>query len=184
MQPEQQLPQNEPEVPDSEPISDDELNDQPGDDLSAIRWQAPEYIQHPRPPIWFIGFWACVVLLMAVAAFVIKSWSFVILVPAMAVALMIYSHRPPRVMNYVLSRKGVYINDQLHPLTEFRNFGVQQGESLPALVLTPVKRFRPGLTVYFPPENGESIVDLLGAHIPMQEVTLDAFDKIVRKLRM
>lgn len=150
----------------------------------AIQWQAPEYLQHGRTPLWYVGFWSVVVILMLIAAFVIRSWSFVILVPVMAAALVIYSHRPPRQLNYALSGKGLYINDQIHPLSEFRSFGVVQEEMWPALMLIPVKRFRPSLTVYFPQENGEAIVDLLGARIPMEDLHLDAFDKIVRKLRM
>ncbi len=158
------------------------------EDVSAapqhIQWQAPEYIQERRSPWWFIGFWIVTAILMVLAAFVVRSWSFTILVPAMAAALMIYSHRPPRMLSYVLSEKGLYINEKLHPLGEFRSFGVLQDESVPSLMLIPVKRFRPGLTVHFPAETGEAIVDLLGSRIPMQELKLDAFDQLIRKLHI
>src|SRR6476646_4679228 len=100
-----------------------------------IQWQAPEYVQERRSPWWFIGFWAVAVVLMALAAFIIRSWSFAILVPAMAAALMIYSHRPPRMLNYVLSEKGLYINEKLHPISEFRSFGIMKDESIPSLML-------------------------------------------------
>ena len=149
-----------------------------------IQWQAPEYVQEPRSPWWFIGFWIVAAVLMAVAAFVMRSWSFAILVPAMAAALMIYSHRPPRMLSYVLSTKGIYINEKLHPIAEFRSFGIMRDESIPSLMLIPVKRFRPGLTVHFPVETGEAIVDLLGRHIPMQELKLDVFDHLIRKLHI
>ena len=153
-------------------------------DGQAIQWQSPEYIEHARVPLWYVGFWVIVVSLVLVAIFVLQSWSFAILVPAMAAALMIYSHRPPRLMSYVLSHKGLYINDQLHAMTEFKSFGVMRQDQLPSLMLVPTKRFKPGLTIYFPAEVGENIVDLLGSRIPMQELHLDAFDKIIRKLRI
>ncbi len=149
-----------------------------------IQWQAPEYVQERRSPWWFIGFWVVALLLMLLAILVIRSWSFAILIPAMAAALMIYSHRPPRILNYVLSGKGLYINEKLHSLSEFRSFGVLKEESVPSLMLIPVKRFRPALTVHFPVETGEAIVDLLGSRIPMQELSLDVFDKIIRKLHI
>lgn len=168
--------------PDAEQVPQPEQMTPPPAD--AIQWQAPEYLQRSRTPLWYVGFWTVVILLMLIAAFIVRSWSFVILVPVMAAALVIYSHRPPRQLNYAVSTKGLYINDQLHPLTEFRSFGVIQEEVMPALMLIPVKRFRPSLTVYFPPENGEAIVDFLGQRIPMEELHLDAFDRIVRKLRM
>ena len=152
--------------------------------VEPVQWQAPEYIEHQKSPMWFVGFWGVVVLLMLAAAFLMKSWSFTILVPVMATALVFYSHRPPRMMSYVVSDKGIYINEQLHPMSEFRSFGVSQEDAMPALIFIPTKRFRPGLTVYFPQEAGEEIVDLLGSRIPMNEIRLDAFDRIVRKLRI
>lgn len=121
---------------------------------------------------------------MVLAAFVIRSWSFALLVPAMAAALMIYSHRPPRTLTYILSEKGLYINEKLHPLGEFRSFGVVREESIPSLMLIPVKRFRPGLTVHFPAESGEAIVDMLGSRIPMQDLHLDVFDRLIRRLHL
>ncbi|MNY79362.1 hypothetical protein D3C86_2199690 [compost metagenome] len=51
-------------------------------------------------------------------------------------------------------------------------------------MLIPVKRFLPGVTVYFPETLGEQIVDFLGARLAMQELHLDIIDKVVRKLRL
>jgi hypothetical protein len=51
-------------------------------------------------------------------------------------------------------------------------------------MLLPTKRFKPGVSVYFPEEAGEAIVDMLGARLPMQEFHLDIIDKLVRKLRI
>lgn len=149
-----------------------------------VQWKAIEYIQHSKQPLWYVGFAVVVIALMALAIVVIHSWTFAILVPVMAVALMVYSHRPPRELSYVLSEKGLFINDQLHPLGEFKSFGVIQDVQLHSLMMIPTKRFRPGLTVYFPTEVGERIVDLLGERLPMEEVHLDAFDRIVRALRL
>jgi hypothetical protein len=84
----------------------------------------------------------------------------------------------------VLSAKGIYINEQLHPMGAFKSFGILKEESIPSLMLIPTKRFRPGMTVHFPVELGEAIVDLLGQRLPMQELRLDAIDRIVRKLNI
>ena len=102
----------------------------------------------------------------------------------MAAALTIYTHRPARMMTYVVSPKGLYINDQIHALSEFRSFGVRQDEAMPSLIFTPTKRFRPAITVYFPQELGEQLVDFLGVRLPIQDTQLDAFDKVVRRLHL
>lgn len=150
----------------------------------SFQWQAPEYISVAKPPLWYVAFWGTVVVLMVIAALLIKSLTFVVLIPVMAAALTIYTHRPAHMMQYVVSAKGLYINDQIHALQEFRSFGVRQEESMPSLVFIPTKRFRPSITVYFPQEIGEQLVDFLGVRIPMQEAKLDAFDKLVRRLHL
>lgn len=149
-----------------------------------VQWQAAEYVQHDKSPLWYVVFGLALIGLVVIAVFFMQSWTFAILIPVMAVALMVYSHRPPRQLTYVVSQKGLHINGQLHPLGEFKGFGVIQEGADNALVLIPVKRFRPSVTVHFPTEIGEQLVDILGAYIPMKEVHPDAFDKIVQKLRI
>ena len=182
MQPEQPIEQNGAPMQAAQPIVEEQS--QVYMDQEPVQWQAPEYVQERRSPWWFIIFWVVTIALMAAAIFVMKSISFAVLVPAMAAALMIYSHRPPRMLSYVLSSKGVYINEKLHPMSEFRSFGVLEDESIPSLMLIPTKRFRPGLTLHFPAEYGEAIVDVLGSRLPMKELKLDLFDQLIRKLHI
>ena len=151
--------------------------------IAPIVWQDIEYIQHDKTPLWYVGFFVVVIILI-VGAILLQAWTFIPLIIVMAVALVIYTHRPPRLLNYSWSAKGLTINDQLHPTGEFKSFGVLQDGVHNALDFIPVKRFRPGLTVYFPAEVGEQLVDAVGAYLPMQDLRLDAFDKIIRKLRI
>lgn len=154
------------------------VNDEP------VRWQATEYIQRDKNPLWFVLFGIVIIGLMALAIFLIQSITFAILVPVMAAALLVYSHRPPRVLDYTLSRQGLHINDRLYPFNEFKGFGVIQDDDEYSVLLIPTKRFKPGVSVYFPEEAGEAIVDTLGARLPMEELHLDLIDKVIRKLRL
>jgi hypothetical protein len=122
--------------------------------------------------------------LIAAAVFIIQSLTFAVLIPVMAVTLVVYSRRPPRLIDYTLSRQGFHINDRLYSFAEFRAFGVVHDGSEYSVMLLPTKRFKPGVSVYFPEEAGEAIVDMLGARLPMQEFHLDIIDKLVRKLRI
>jgi len=149
-----------------------------------VHWQAHEYIHHEKNTGWFVVFAIVVVALMAAAIFLMQSWTFAILVPVMAVALIVYTRRPPRVLDYTLSSKGLYINDQLYPFSDFKGFGVVRDGEEYSVMLIPVKRFHPGVSVYFPEEQGEAIVDMLGVRLPMQELHLDPIDKLIRKLRI
>lgn len=149
-----------------------------------VHWQATEYIHHERNIPWFVGFAVVVLVLMAMAIFLMNSITFAVLVPVMAAALLVYVHRPPRVLDYTLSRQGLHVNDHLYTFSEFKGFGVIHDGQEYSVMLIPIKRFHQGVSVYFPEEAGEAIVDMLGARLPMQQLHLDFVDRILRKLRI
>lgn len=154
-----------------------------GDD-TVVRWQASEYIQHSKSVGWYVGLAVVTVLLMLFSIFVLKSISFSILLPVMAAALLVYVLMPPEMISYTLSRKGLHINDKLHNFADYREFGVVRDELANSIVLIPRKRFLPSVSVYFPTEVGEAIVDMLAARLPMRETKLDPVDKLIRILRI
>jgi hypothetical protein len=169
---------------DEEPQPEEEMVDEAAVEEEPVRWQAHEYIHHERSPGWFILFSLVVVVLILLAIFLMQSITFAILVPVMAAALLVYTHRPPRVLDYTLSRQGLHINDRLYPFAQFKGFGVIHDGLEYSVMLLPIQRFKPGVSVYFPEESGEAIVDMLGGRLPMQELHLDMIDKIVHKLRI
>ena len=154
-------------------------------DLSQpFSWQAAEGIQNQRNTGWYVLFGIIVAGLMALAIWVFNSITFAILLPVMAVAVILLSSKPPRTITYAVSPKGVYVADKLYDFSEFRAFGVIQEPEHASVMLLPVKRFSPGLTLYFDEKDGEIIVDMLGARLPMQEVKPDALEKLIRLIRL
>ena len=147
-----------------------------------VNWEAEEYIQRDKNTGWYIGF-AAVTLALVVVSVLLKWWTFTALVVLSAVAIMIYSMRPPRKIHYSLSSKGISEGNNLYNFEDFKSFGVLQDEKNFAIVLTPRKRFSPRVTIYFPEGKGEEIVDGFGGRLPMEEVRLDFLDKLVKFLR-
>ena len=172
------------ESPDQPDTTDDMTADGLPDDEILIRWQALEYMQHQHEPIWYIGFGATVLILIAVAIFVFKSPTFAVLVPVMAVALALYVRRPPATIDYTVSRKGIHVNDRLYTFDQFKSFSVVRQETTNHVVLIPRKRFQLGQNIYFPTEIGEKLVDMLAARLPMKETSPDIIDKLLAKLRL
>lgn len=149
-----------------------------------LHWQGTEYVHQDRGTLWFTMFAVIIVSLMIISVLLLKSITFSVLIPVMAAALIIYIRRPSRTINYTLSSQGLYINDQLYSLANFKGFGVIRGNGEFSIVLIPRKRFSLGVSVYFPEEAGEAIVDILGARLPMRVMHLDVFDRIVHQLRI
>lgn len=149
-----------------------------------IAWTAPEGIKVHRELWWYIAFGVVLIGLMALAILVFKSPTFAILLPIMTVALFLLSEKTPQNINYAISPKGVYVGDKLYDFSEFRAFGITRENNQHSAILLPVKRFSPGLTLYFSEKEGEKIVDMLGARLPMQEIKPDALEKLIRMIKL
>lgn len=170
------------------PVADAAADPAPTEGVAAhqqpVRWQAAEYIHRERDQMWFIIFVAVTLVLIAVAIFLIKSITFAVLIPVMAAALVVYTRRPPSMLDYTLSRQGLHVNDHLYPFSEFKSFALVSGDVQHSIMLIPTKRFKPAVSVYFPEEAGEAIVDMLAARLPMQEAHPDIVDRIIQKLHL
>lgn len=173
----------QPQLQSQEQEMDESSQDQE-DPASAVNWQAKEYIHQEKNGLWFAVFTVVIIVLMAAAVLLMKSWSFAILLVVIAIVIIVFAKRPPRVMSYSLTNKGLHIGDTLHAFKDFKSFGVVRDGEEYSVMLIPTKRFLPGVTVYFPEESGEEIVDMLGSRLPMQDLRLDWLDRFVRKLRL
>jgi hypothetical protein len=161
--------------------SKDELSD----DADAVHWTASEYIDNEKGALWYVVFGLVVAILITADIIFMKSYTFSALVVVMALAVVVLSRRSPRDINYTLSGgQGLYIGEKLHHFSEFKAFGLINDDGNQSIMLIPIKRFSLGVSVYFPKESGEQIVDILGARLPMQEFKMDIIDKLVRVLRL
>lgn len=159
------------------------LEDTP--DNPPITWSAQEYVHIDKGVGWFVLFAVVVLALVAIDIFFLKSWSFSALVVVMAVAIVIYVRRPPRTLTYALSpAQGLYVGEHLYHFDEFRAFGLIKDGENHSIMLIPRKRFSAGVSVFFPDEAGERIVDILGQRLPVEELKLDLVDIVIRKLRL
>lgn len=184
---------NQPQPEETPDISEDDasgpspgqLADEDTPDNPPITWTAQEYVHIDKGPWWFILFALIVFGFIALDVFLLHAWTLSALVIVMAIAVIIYIRRPPRTISYALSPKqGLYIGEELRTFDEFKAFGLIQDGENHSIMLIPRKRFAPGVSVFFPDEAGERIVDILGQRLPMENLKLDVVDVIVRALRL
>ncbi|MBI3494694.1 hypothetical protein HY004_01780 [Candidatus Saccharibacteria bacterium] len=151
--------------------------------FEPVSWEASESIDHQHDGTWFAGMLLVVIVLIGISVW-LQLWTFTALIVIMAIALAIYTRRPPRVLRYSLSSNGLHIGEQFRGFDEFKSFGVLQEGNLFSVMLIPTKRFGQSLTIYFGEGEGERIVDILGAYLPMEELELDVMDGLLRRLRL
>lgn len=165
-------------------VVEDKVRDESSNN-PPLTWTAAEFVHLSKGVWWFVAFWFIVVALIALDLFVLRSYTFTALVVVMAVATILYARRPPRELSYSLSiDKGLYVADKLYPYDEFKAFGVVRDGEHTSIFLLPIKRFSPGVSVYFPEQLGEQIVNILGTNLPMQDIRLDILDQLIRRLRL
>lgn len=176
-QPVMQQPLNEEPAP--EEVYDDEgdYTDEP------VTWVAQEYIHREKGTAWFFFFTIIIIALIAVSVLT-KAWSFTALIVVIALVVVVYSRRPPRELTYSITDEGLTVDGALHKFSRFKSFGIIHDGDEFSVMLIPTQRFQPGISVYFPEEAGEDIVDMLGSRLPMKDLKLDAVDRIVRLLRL
>lgn len=178
-------PQQAPQAPAEQQF--DDVYDDEGAELSddaQVTWSAQEYIHQEKGAMWFVAFAVIIVAMIAVSIFLMSSWLFAVLLAVIAVAVVVNSKRPPRELAYAITNDGLYIDNKLHKFEMFKSFGVIHDGLEFSVMLIPTQRFQPGVSVYFPEQLGEDIVDMLGSRLPMKDLKMNAVDRIVRLLRL
>lgn len=148
-----------------------------------VSWEASDAVEHSRGPLWFIAV-SIVTLALVGAMMLFRQWTFAALVLVMGVAVIVMARRPPRIVKYALNDAGLNIDGRMYYYSAFRAFGIIRDEEFFAIKLIPAKRFSPEVIVYFAEKDGETIVDILGSHLPMEDMKLDLADRIIRKIRL
>ena len=150
---------------------------------TIINWQAKEYIERKKTGGWYIGLAVVTAALVGLSIW-LQYYSFLAVIIAAVIALIVYITRAPRTLTYSLTEDGISEGNNLHPFDKFKSFGIFNEDNHYSIILIPKARFGTRMTVYFPEAEGEQIVDFFGERLPMEEVKLDFLDKLVRWLKI
>lgn len=150
----------------------------------VINWTAAEYVEHDKGHRWYAVLAAAAVILIVGAVFLLHDWIFAILIAVMAMTVIVITRRPAREISYQLDASGITVGEKHFMFTDFRAFGVVKEGAIYNLRLIPNKRFMPVVTAYIPNDQGERIIDVFGAVLPMEEIQPDIIDRLVAKSRI
>ncbi len=151
---------------------------------NTIQWQASEFVDHQKTKGWFLLCGVGAVVLGAVIYLIAghNILSTVVVVVAM-LTFGIYAGQKPRTLTYALLPGVLKIGTKQYSYDDFKTFNVIQEGVLNGVVLQPLRRFMPPLTLYFAEEDGEKIFDILASHIPHEERAVDPIDNLMRRIR-
>ena len=153
------------------------------DDDSEVSWSASEFIAHDKTASWYIILFFSAVIVTAGTFLLTRDYitSGMILVAALLFGIM--GARKPRELDYRVSQDGIRMGNKFYSYGVFKSFSVMQEEGIESIWFMPLKRFMPGLSIYFAPNDGQKIVDVLSDYLPFEARELDPVDKLMHRLR-
>jgi len=112
-----------------------------------------------------------------------KSYFSTLVVLVASIAFGLTANQKPRTLSYALLANSIMVGEKSYRYDDFRSFAVIRDGALWCVILQPVRRFMPPLTIYFANEDGERIFDALASRVPHEERDLDPVDRIMRRIR-
>jgi len=169
----------------AEPQAQPELQPVPPPEPSPtdITWQASEYLHHEKDYTWTLLLVAITAFLAVAAYYLLENWLSAAVIVLASVALGIYAHRKPETLTYTLTNDGLHIADKFYAYDQFRSFSLIDEGSIKSILLEPLRRFMPPLSIYFDPQDEERITQRLSGSLPLKQRQLDYIDRLFKKLR-
>jgi hypothetical protein len=151
--------------------------------IEELHWTASEFIHHQKPTTWYIGA-VMVSLLFAVGLFV-ASGDVIgpIAIIVMGILFAVGASRRPRTVDYSIGPDGVIVGKRRYRFNDFQSFTVLNEDQIESFALLPVGRFSQVVSIYFSPDDGQKIFDLLSEHVPFEQRERDRVDKFLHKIR-
>ena len=147
-----------------------------------LSWTASEFIEHKKNAGWYIIL-GLISVALAVIAFIFADIFTTVIVLLSAALFGYIASKKPRELPYLISSEGVKVDKKLYRYSNFKSFSIIQEEGIQSVWFMPMQRFAPGLSIYFSPDEGQKIVNLLGTFIPYEERKLDPIDRLMHRLR-
>jgi len=149
----------------------------------SISWTSSEFIANDKSAGWY-GLLGLAALIVAAGIFLLThDLISAIVVIVAAILLGVFAGHKPRDLEYVLDDKGITIGQKFYGYESFKSFAVADEGSNSSIVLMPLKRFMPQLTIYYEQKDEDNIVDILADRLPMEEHRTDMVDRFIHRIR-
>ncbi len=148
-----------------------------------VNWTASEFIAHSKGLGWYLGLAVFTIVLDVLLFLWTHDVLTVVVLPVFAVLFGIIAARKPRVMEYRLDAKGLFIGERLYPFADFKSFSIQDDGAFSSIMFLPIKRFMPPVAIYYEPKDEERVLQVLAQYLPMEHRTHDLTDRLARRIR-
>jgi len=148
-----------------------------------VSWTASEYIAHEKSAGWYAMLGLVIAAATALVYLVTREVVSSAVIAIMGMAFGAFAARKPQELDYVLDNKALHIGPRSYTYDHFKSFTVIEEGVLHSIMLMPLQRFMPPLSVYYDPGDETKIVEALQSYLPYMDRKQDYIDKFMRKVR-
>jgi hypothetical protein len=91
--------------------------------------------------------------------------------------------RKPQVLEYMIDGTGVHIGQKSYGYDLFKSFSVLEDGGMHSILLMPAHRTGLPITIYYEPKDEATIVEAIGASLPLEAREPAAIDRFMSKIR-
>lgn len=148
-----------------------------------LQWVASEPPRGHKDATWYGVFVLAAIVLSALVYLFTRDIVSTGVVIVAIVGLIFFASRQLADEECALDAEYLHVGQKAYNLQEFKAFSIDESPATPSVTLLPLKRLMPAITVHFPPEYGQAIVDHVGAYLPHEPHKTDAIDSFLRRIR-
>jgi hypothetical protein len=148
-----------------------------------ISWTAKEFIEHDRGRSWYVMLILGSALLAVAVYFITHDYFAVGAIVAVGVIAAVYASHKPKELPYELSSRNIKVGERTYSYNMFKSFAVAHEGEHTSIVLEPVKKYLPQMTLYFPAEMENQITNAIGNQLPVEEHQPNVTERLSHRLR-
>lgn len=145
---------------------------------NEIRWQSIEFHYHNKKSLW-----SALVILIAIVVSAFALWQqnllFFIFTLIAALLTLVWGHRHPPQLQFIIDERGLWIGKKLHRYNNFTSFALYEE----TLQMNFSNRIHSSMDIIIPREKTKGIRNRLLAFLPEVEYTESFIDALAHWLK-
>ena len=151
--------------------------------FEPISWAISESTFQEKSFFWYAALVGGTVIFTALVYLLTKDKITALVIIISAVVLAFYASRRSHEVEYRMDDVGLTVGGRHFDYDSFKSFSVSEEANATLIVLLPLKRFMPALSVYCKQEDQAKILAKLADHMPIENHHEDIVDRFMRKIR-
>jgi hypothetical protein len=147
--------------------------------VRSVTWEAPAHHHTEKSADWFFAF-GIIATALVIVLLMVGNPLLALLLAVGAGALGLVTSRPPNIIPYAVTIRGVRIDDTFFPYTTLQAYHIDENDPRgPQLLILSEKHFMPLLVIPIPEEYIDEIEDIMGPRLEETFLEESIFHKLL-----